>query len=571
MKNTYKNFIATIFILVASVIGVIAQPLVGIYTINSGQATGGTNFQSFSDFSSALATNGISGNVIADVVIGSGPYNEQVVFTAVTGASPSASVTINGNGETITAVTTTTDRHVIRLTDVEFFNIDGLRINWNPASTGGFYGIHIFNTGNDITITNCYVDLSGTTSTLYGAYVASGSETSILTTGDFHNIFFSNDTAVGGGYGVSVFGLISDLATDIVISNNTFYDFHSNGVYLRETDGAVIKDNFFDKRTSNITSVNAIQLAQAANFNSQVFGNFIKVSQTNNGTMPFRGIYLFNGTGHKVYNNVIYDINLISGDFTAIEVRTGGTAPEIYYNTISIDNPNQTSGELFGVSEELSNTNTVLMNNIIGIEQPTTAVKAAYSIGSISNITNTFTSNYNGFNIPGGNIAYRNATVPVPYPTLGDWQSISSQDMNSVEADPGFISSTNVVPTSGAMDNTGIVIPFVTTDIVGLTRSSTPDMGAYEFVQVGISSPEYINAVSMYPSPVHLDLNIVLNENSSQGRIEILDITGKLILTNEIEATMKEVSMNVSSLAAGCYLVRILNGDRLSIGRFVKN
>jgi len=128
-----------------------------------------------------------------------------------------------------------------------------------------------------------------------------------------------------------------------------------------------------------------------------------------------------------------------------------------------------------------------------------------------------------------------------------------------------------VVPTSGAMDNTGIVIPFVTTDIVGLTRSSTPDMGAYEFVQVGISSPEYINAVSMYPSPVHSDLNIVLNENNSQVRIEILDITGKLIQTNKIETTMKEVSMNVSSLAAGSYLVRIINGDKLSIGRFVKN
>ena len=75
----------------------------------------------------------------------------------------------------------------------------------------------------------------------------------------------------------------------------------------------------------------------------------------------------------------------------------------------------------------------------------------------------------------------------------------------------------------------------------------------------------------MYPSPVHLDLNIVLNENNSQVRIEILDITGKLIQTNKIETTMKEVSMNVSSLAAGSYLVRIINGNKLSVGRFIKN
>jgi hypothetical protein len=104
-----------------------------------------------------------------------------------------------------------------------------------------------------------------------------------------------------------------------------------------------------------------------------IYGNFIKVSQVDNGTMPFRGIYLFNGTGHRVFNNVIHDVNLTSGNFTAIEVRTAGTAPEIYFNTISLDNPNTSSGELFGIAEELSNTNSIIRNNIISITQPTTA------------------------------------------------------------------------------------------------------------------------------------------------------------------------------------------------------
>jgi hypothetical protein len=95
------------------------------------------------------------GMLVADVVPGSGPYDEQVIFNTVPGAADTAAVTINGNGEIITAFTTTTDRYVIRLTDVQYFGITNLRVVRDTTSSGGFYGIHIFNTGRNISITNC--------------------------------------------------------------------------------------------------------------------------------------------------------------------------------------------------------------------------------------------------------------------------------------------------------------------------------------------------------------------------------------------------------------------------------
>ena len=49
------------------------QGISGNYTINSAVVTGGTNFQTFNDFSAALAC-GVSGPVVATVVAGSGPY-----------------------------------------------------------------------------------------------------------------------------------------------------------------------------------------------------------------------------------------------------------------------------------------------------------------------------------------------------------------------------------------------------------------------------------------------------------------------------------------------------------------
>lgn len=570
-KYNYKTIFTLIIFFHVAVATTWAQPMVGNYTINSNQATGGVNFQTFFEFSSALTTNGISGNVIADVVSGSGPYNEQVVFNSIPGSSDTAAVTLNGNGEIITAFTTSTDRHVVRLADVQYFAITNLRVVRDTSSSGGFYGIHIFNTGRNISIINCSVDMSGTTSTLYGAYVASGSETSILTTGDFHDITFINDTATGGGYGISVFGLVSDLASNIVISDNVFYDFHSNGIYLRETDSAIVSDNYFDKRTSNITSVNAIQVAQAANINTQIFGNFIKVSQVNNGTMPFRGIYLFNGTGHRVFNNVIHDVNLTSGNFTAIEVRTPGTAPEIYFNTISLDNPNSSSGELFGIAEELSNTNSVIRNNIISITQPTTGIKAGLVIGATATPATALNSDYNDIYVPGGNIAMKGSSSPVLYAALTDWQTASGQDINSQNTDPGFVSQFIMIPTNSLLDNTGVVIPTLLYDITGAIRSVPPDMGAFEFLGTGVSELGKHNQLLVYPSPVNSQMNVKLNSNGQPSIVSVYSMQGELVMSRSVSGSLNEISFDVSDLANGVYTIKTFHFDGISTGRFIKN
>lgn len=469
-----------------------AVPLLGNYTINAALATGGTNFQSFTAFADSINTNGISGNVTVTVVVGSGPYNEQVVIDTVTGASANATVTLNGNGETLSAITTSTNRHVLRLANVQYFTVNNLNILWNATSTGGFYGIHIFGTGNHITISNCSVDITGTTSTLYGAYVASGSETSILTTGDFHDITFTGNTSTGGGYGISLFGLVSNLASNILITDNDILNFHSNGVYLRETNGAVVSHNRFDKNTTATGGVNAIQLAQSANINGQIHSNYITFTQVSGGTATSRGIYVFAGSGHRVYNNVIHDVRLQSGNYTAIEVRASGSAPEIYFNTISLDDTMPTTGNLFGIKEELSNTNSMLRNNMISITKPTTGIKSGLVLASSSTVISALNSNYNNIWVPNGNVAHRATTTPTFYPNLIAWQSASMQDANSLSLDPIVVSQTLPQPTNTLLDNTGTSITWITTDILGVTRGVVPDIGAYEFSSGPPASPAAI-------------------------------------------------------------------------------
>src|SRR5690606_38792559 len=73
----------------------------GTYTINSAIVTGAGNFQTFSDAMAAIGC-GISGPVVLNVVAGSGPYNEQVTIPSTVGATATNTVTINGNGNTVT-------------------------------------------------------------------------------------------------------------------------------------------------------------------------------------------------------------------------------------------------------------------------------------------------------------------------------------------------------------------------------------------------------------------------------------------------------------------------------------
>lgn len=91
----------------------------GTYTINQAAPTdlspGTANFNSFNDLSNYLSNCGIGGHLVVNVVPNSGPYIEQVVFQNISGLSSASTVTINGNSNTITFLTTSTDRDVIRL------------------------------------------------------------------------------------------------------------------------------------------------------------------------------------------------------------------------------------------------------------------------------------------------------------------------------------------------------------------------------------------------------------------------------------------------------------------------
>ncbi len=534
-----------------------AQPLIGNYTINSALPTGGNNFQSFGAFAGSLSANGISGHVTASVVPGSGPYTEQVIFSAVTGAGSGAIITIEGNGENITAVTTSTNRYVIRLSNVQYFHINNLKINWNPSSTSGFFGIHLYQSANQVTISNCTADMSGTTSSSYGGFVASGSTTSILSAGNYDNLLFQGNTVLGGGYGISVYGSAANQASHITITHNTILSCQNSAIYVRESTGATISFNQLDKLTTNTATCNMIYLA-TNNHYSLVFGNVLQLSTTANGTSTIRGIYVYSGNGNQVFNNVIHNINLLSGNFTAIEVRASTVPNEITFNTIAIDNAGTTSGNRYGIVEAQANSNAYLRNNILNLLQPTTGYKAGLVLYTSSVVTSAVNSNYNNFFVgPDGNPVQKGTSSPTFYPALVDWQIASGQDQNSLAANPLFYSAMLSVPTNSFLNNKGITVPYVTVDITGLPRDNPPDPGAYEMNSNPPNPPDTIfgplsfclNAFGAVQYSVNLVPGALSYDWSVSGGAAIISGQGTAGITVDPATTSFTVSVSAVNIA----------------------
>ncbi|MFT5513419.1 MAG: hypothetical protein ACI8SE_001826, partial [Bacteroidia bacterium] len=195
LSPLYRGLLLSVCLLLVS--GLAMAQLNGTYTINSASATSGTNFKSFTDLASALKSNGVKGAVTVNVVAASGPYSESVSFEPASGASATNTITINGNGETIT---TTSSTEVIDLNGMDFLAIKNLKID--AAGTSNYTKcVLLRNDANNNTFDGCEMIVSkytGTSNTT--AYIAmSGSTTSNTSSGNHgSDNMFSNNKMYSG-------------------------------------------------------------------------------------------------------------------------------------------------------------------------------------------------------------------------------------------------------------------------------------------------------------------------------------------------------------------------------------
>ncbi len=77
---------------------------------------------------------------------------------------------------------------------------------------------------------------------------------------------------------------------------------------------------------------------------------------------------------------------------------------------------------------------------------------------------------------------------------------------------------------------------------------------------------------SVYPNPVSNILNIAFSAtyNSAQSTLEIMDITGRAIINSPLSIVNSNASVDVSTLSAGMYFIKISNTASSEVVKFIK-
>ncbi|MBR9918976.1 PKD domain-containing protein, partial [bacterium] len=304
--------------------------LSGTYTIDSSMATSGTNFASFTDFADTITTYGVSGAVTVNVVANSGPYNENFELTAINNTSSTNTVTINGNGNTISA-----SGWVVEFDGADYVTIDNLVINANGTSNGTG-GVWLHNSSNNNTISNCEIIVSAFTGTTTGtAYVWLSNSSTSLTSGThgINNVFEDNymwgggTSGVGPYYGVAEYRSSSSTTSNTILDGNEIRDVYYYYTYFYYSRNVQVIDN--DLHTNRVGSPNNYGFYNYYGYKSTYNGNQVHDMDPSS-YMYVSYLYYCYGTSsdystysnNEFYNlesNYIYYNRIYYSDYTNVE------------------------------------------------------------------------------------------------------------------------------------------------------------------------------------------------------------------------------------------------------------
>ncbi|WP_317896879.1 T9SS type A sorting domain-containing protein [Aurantibacillus circumpalustris] len=484
MKKNY--LLAGFFVCFFFALKLSAQ-LNGAYTINNTLPSSASNFTSFTAFSASLNASGVSGPVTVNVMANT-VFNEQINFNQAVGVSSTNTITINGNGSTITYnATVATLLHTVLLSGADYMTFNNL----NFIGTGPTYAltVHLWSSADNNTFNNCTFDspIVGTVTTLC-PFSVSGTSVSPAAAGLCgNNNTVKTSTITGGYYGTAFYGnTATPFNTGNSILNSTIKDFYQSGCYNVYCQSSTFKGNIIERQNRLAVTTTYGIFCTTGSINTLIDGNFIRKLFNNIPvtTVLCYPIYVLGAATlnneNVVRNNVISDINSNggSGNLFGIYIN-GGAYCNVYHNTISLDDNSATSGTTYGI--DCISPNCKIKNNIITISRGGSGLK--YGLYTTAAGTVGLQSDYNVINMTSitgtGNLPF----FFVSGYTLANWQlTYPAYDQGSKVADPMYNNpgALDYVPTSTVINN---MCPFigVITDFTGFVRSNvTPDPGAYE-------------------------------------------------------------------------------------------
>ncbi len=491
MKNSFTKKLKMCVVLLAVMTTNVWAQLNGAYTIDATQPTAGTTFQTFSAFAATINAQGVSGPVTVNVAIGTGPYVEQVTFNQITGMSVTNTVTINGNGCTITFAGTAGAPHTWMYNGTDYFTVNNLNMvgtNITNAMVCHLYANADFNKfvnctftspANSTGVNSTPVSISGSPNAVQSA-AAGGSGNAWTTcsiTSGYANVSFYTSTS-------------APINTLNVVRNCYLNDGYLAGIYCYYQNDDIFANNIIEHTNrTTFTTYYGIYIAGIC-LRTQIDGNHIrKIFNANqSATNTMAGIYstctgVTGGNENRMMNNIISDIKSAGQIFGIYLPSASYTGNFIYNNTISLDDQSTGTGSAtYGVY--LLGGPNMVKNNIITISRTGTGTKYGIFASTTTTLTGMINRNVILMNAPGGvnNTGYWNNQA---FLTLANWQTAAggAYDQQGSNANPNYLNAAamNYSPTNIAINNIAEPLGLVN-DFNLATRSlPSPDPGAIEF------------------------------------------------------------------------------------------